>query len=88
MSFDEQARCNNERRGEEILTLLYQLLDPDAGEGWDPDAPVPDPELPIATGTDRAKGRKLAGPLLREEIEAVAEARQRDREARLKANTP
>jgi hypothetical protein len=80
-AFGEQL----EGRAGEILAVLYQLLDP---EGSDPDAPAPDPELPIASGADRTEGRELVASLLREEIEAVTEARQRDRESRLEFNAP
>jgi hypothetical protein len=81
IAFGEQL----EGRAGEILTLLYKLLDP---KGSHLDAPAPDPELPIATGADRAEGRELVASLLREEIEAVTQARQRDREAWLAYNAP
>ena len=83
-AFGEQLEGLEGRAGE-VLTLLYQLLDP---EGSHPDAPAPDPELPIATGADRTEGRELVASLLREEIEAVTLARQRDRESRLEFNAP
>jgi hypothetical protein len=83
-AFEEQIEGPEGRAGE-ILTLLYQLLDP---EGSDPEAPAPDPQLPIASGADRTEGRELVGSLLREEIEAVTQARQRERESRLEHNAP
>jgi hypothetical protein len=81
IAFGEQL----EGRAVEILTFLYKLLDP---KGPHLDAPSPDPELPIATGADRAEGRELVASLLREEIKAVTRARQRDREAWLAYNAP
>jgi len=68
-AFGEQV----EGRAGEVLTLLYQLLDP---EGSDRDAPEPDPTLPVATGADRTEGRERIATLVSEEIEAVKEARR------------
>ncbi|HXJ95122.1 MAG TPA: hypothetical protein VMT20_19960 [Terriglobia bacterium] len=85
IAFDTAFGEQLEGRGGEILSLLYQLLDP---EGSDPDAPAPDPEHPIATGADRAEGREMLGSLVREEIEAVTQARKQDRESRLDRNAP
>jgi hypothetical protein len=74
-----------EGRGGEIMTLLYQLLDP---EGKYPDAPMHSSDLPVATGADRTEPRELVGSLLGEEIEAVTQARQHERESRLETNAP
>jgi hypothetical protein len=74
-----------EGRGGEIMTLLYQLLDP---KGKYPDAPMHAEDVPIATGADRTEPRELLGSLLGDEIEAVTQARQRERESRLEANAP
>ena len=75
-----------EGRAAAILTQLFRLLDPKTGEGSDPDALVRDPDVPIATGAERTQACKQMKSLLRDEIKAVTEARQRDCEAGLEDN--
>ncbi|HUI43481.1 MAG TPA: hypothetical protein VL523_16070 [Terriglobia bacterium] len=73
-------------RAEQALNLLYQLVDPEAGEDPATTAPPPGPDVPIVTGEDRTWARQKLQSLLREEIESVTAARESDRKGRLKAN--
>jgi hypothetical protein len=73
-------------RGEQIRTLLYQLLNPQGRD--EPGDPEPDPDVPIASGADRTPLRERIGRLVGEEFEALSQARERERKSLLETKAP